>query len=311
MNFRSLIFIIALLSILNNCFLLTDTGIVIADDSNFRSVLDREGSEYSLVYFYRDGCIHCSNFKPTYNQLSELYSDTNLQLVHVDAKINRNIQNSIQIKSFPTIMLYDQNVHRFKWTYKGDRSIYDLVNFLEKHTKISPKLPEKTVIRVNDLSEYKSIIDENSKSSKGLIITFTAPWLQDWDSDLNTYEKLSKKFGDKLKFVVIDGTSEESSDLTSLFKISHFPTFIYKENIKDENFIILENFKGINEEILEAIISKKIGHNFESLEALKVAKLEGNVENEKERRKYGISYEEKPSERNFDDDELFKRLREL
>lgn len=82
-----------------------------------------------LLYFYMDGCGHCKNFTPTWDEFSN--SNTSNITTH---KIERsNAQDKLEtynINGFPTILLLDENNVKIK-EFSGERTIEGLQSFVD------------------------------------------------------------------------------------------------------------------------------------------------------------------------------------
>ena len=82
-----------------------------------------------LVYFYMDGCGHCKNFTPIWDEFCN--SNTSPITTH---KIERsNAQNKLEtynINGFPTILLLDENNDKLK-EFSGKRTVEGLQSFVD------------------------------------------------------------------------------------------------------------------------------------------------------------------------------------
>jgi len=93
-----------------------------------------------LVNFYAPWCFHSQALSPEYDILAGLYNTKGAKVIiaKVDATAN---DLSEQIEFFPTIKLYKAGDKSNPITYSGNRSIDDLVNFIEtggNRTSITP-----------------------------------------------------------------------------------------------------------------------------------------------------------------------------
>ncbi|CCE85795.1 Piso0_005426 [Millerozyma farinosa CBS 7064] len=115
--------------------------VVDLDERNFQKEVlsNRKGS--SLVAFTASWCPHCERLKPVWEKLANVIFDRDEQIkiaqVVTDLVPSEKIKEQFEIDSFPTILYFDPNkVHedglRRPEPYFGDRSLQDLVNFVNE-----------------------------------------------------------------------------------------------------------------------------------------------------------------------------------
>ena len=90
--------------------------------------LDGFGQPKELVYFHMNGCGHCKNFTPIWDQFSSSYSG-NLKLRKVERADAVSELEKYEVKGFPTILLLDGNGG--KKEFQGDRTIQGLESFIQ------------------------------------------------------------------------------------------------------------------------------------------------------------------------------------
>ncbi|WBW74475.1 ER protein disulfide isomerase [Schizosaccharomyces osmophilus] len=129
-----------------------DLTVVVADNYN-QVVMD--STKDVLVEFYAPWCGHCKNLAPTFESLAEEYADNkNVVVAKVDATEN---DLDVSISGFPTIMLFKANDKKNPLFYEGNRSLDDLLSFIEKHSSFKSTSETKA----EDANETK----ETSKGS--------------------------------------------------------------------------------------------------------------------------------------------------
>jgi thioredoxin-like negative regulator of GroEL len=87
-------------------------------------------AQKKVIFFSMNGCGHCQNFKPTWQQLMNKYSqDNSVELIEVSVDQNPEIVSKYKIRGFPTILMEIDG--KPKQTYQGNRSAEDVTNFIE------------------------------------------------------------------------------------------------------------------------------------------------------------------------------------
>ncbi len=61
------------------------------------------------VYFYSEDCPHCTVFEPVFKRASEMYGD-NMKFVKIFRQHNRELAESLNIKSSPTVLFFRDGV---------------------------------------------------------------------------------------------------------------------------------------------------------------------------------------------------------
>lgn len=85
--------------------------------------------KYVLLEAYAPWCGHCKKLEPIYTELAEkLAGETDLVLAKMDATENEH--NLMPVQGFPTLRLFTPG-STTPVDYNGDRSLKDLVKFLE------------------------------------------------------------------------------------------------------------------------------------------------------------------------------------
>ena len=87
-----------------------------------------------LVKFYSPYCGHCRKLAPTYEQLAIKYSDQKDKIRIAEFDMSMNDFTLFDISGFPTIILFKADDKSKPLVYEGDRSLEDLVKFVETYS---------------------------------------------------------------------------------------------------------------------------------------------------------------------------------
>jgi protein disulfide-isomerase-like protein len=89
----------------------------------------------TIMLFHADWCGHCQSFMPTFDKFSQNINKSKLNVVKFNADIDKKHISSFNVEGFPTVMLHDPKSKRFI-DYTGDRSMGDLVKFINENSNI-------------------------------------------------------------------------------------------------------------------------------------------------------------------------------
>lgn len=81
-----------------------------------------------LVYFYMNGCGHCKNFTPTWDEFCSANSSSIKTYKFEQAQVREKI-TEYNISGFPTILLLDENNAKID-EYSGERSVEALTSYV-------------------------------------------------------------------------------------------------------------------------------------------------------------------------------------
>ena len=89
----------------------------------------------TLLLFHADWCGHCQHFMPTFDKFGGAINKSKLNLIKFNADKDKKYIDSFKIDGFPTLLLNDPKTKKFI-AYNGDRSINDLVKFVNENLNI-------------------------------------------------------------------------------------------------------------------------------------------------------------------------------
>ena len=86
-----------------------------------------------LVYFYMNGCGHCKNFTPIWDEFCSANSTTIKTYKFEQSQAQEQIR-SYNISGFPSILLLNENNSKID-EYNGARTVEALKNYVNNHAK--------------------------------------------------------------------------------------------------------------------------------------------------------------------------------
>jgi len=89
----------------------------------------------TLLFFHADWCGHCVRFMPTFDKFAKNINGGKLNIVKFNADKDPNYIKSFNVEGFPTILLHVPKENKYI-NYNGDRSITDLVKFVNENNNI-------------------------------------------------------------------------------------------------------------------------------------------------------------------------------
>lgn len=103
----------------------------------------QDSSKDVLVEFYAPWCGHCKKLAPVFDELGSLYSSVPSVIVaKIDATAN-DVPPKLNIRGFPTIILFPADKKDTPVEYQGSRTLDDLAQFIHTHASQKFELPTK------------------------------------------------------------------------------------------------------------------------------------------------------------------------
>ncbi|KAI3635495.1 hypothetical protein MIR68_006133 [Amoeboaphelidium protococcarum] len=198
--------------------------------SNFDTVVD--GSKNALVEFYAPWCGHCKKLKDTWDQLGDAFAaSSDVVIAKVDADAHRDLGSRFGIQGFPTIKWFPKGVTSDPEDYKGGRTLDDFAKFIQDKTGVGAKLPESSVIVLDDDNFDKVVKNE----SVATLVEFYAPWCGHCQQLAPIYEKLAKAFENEPGCQVAKLDATVSPKVAELYSIQGYPTLKFFPYGKDKS----------------------------------------------------------------------------
>lgn len=107
--------------------------------NNRQPILKNYKDKLVLIKFYTNWCGYCVRSIPDYEELSRKYkNDKKVVIAQMDAEKNSDLIQHLNkfnnwpgVNGYPTILLFKNNLYLAQ--YKGDRSVVDYIDFLNKY----------------------------------------------------------------------------------------------------------------------------------------------------------------------------------
>ena len=121
-------------------------------DATLNQVLSQ--NEFVMLEFYTEGCPHCEEFAPIYEEFGKSVKSPGMNLLVTKIDGNKNELSSTEwgIQGFPTIKFVNLK-NDIKLDYHGERSVESMMKFIDN--KINRK-----ILPVTDLTHFKTLEQE-------------------------------------------------------------------------------------------------------------------------------------------------------
>jgi thiol-disulfide isomerase/thioredoxin len=93
---------------------------------------NKNSSKKRMVFYYADWCGHCTNTKPEWQKLEDMYKNddsVSIEKVNEESMSNQD-KSSLKIEGYPTIILF---VNGNAFPYEGARSASNFKSFIDKN----------------------------------------------------------------------------------------------------------------------------------------------------------------------------------
>ena len=82
-----------------------------------------------MIEFYAPWCGHCKKLEPIYEEVGRHLSNSNINVIKIDATKYSKSANSFDVRGYPTIKFVTENT---VYTFHGERKATDIIEFVEK-----------------------------------------------------------------------------------------------------------------------------------------------------------------------------------
>lgn len=104
---------------------------------NYNEVLG-DVSKDIFVKYYAPWCGHCKNLAPTWEELAEVYTGTDVVIAHIDHS-NNDVETAVEIEGYPTLFFYPANGEidektglRKPVVFSGARDLTSFIEFIKE-----------------------------------------------------------------------------------------------------------------------------------------------------------------------------------
>lgn len=231
---------------------------------------------YTVLYFYAPDCMYCNAFNPDFVYLNGLYKDNDeLAFAKVNGRVETQIADLFEVKSFPTIKLYDAKMKKIAH-FGEKRTLFNLERFIRDFSGANPDetSAEMLIEQITSVSELDNLATEKEHILIAFVSKRSSEWLKYYFPN-HFYQELSKGYPNVTFSLVF--ADETGGDIMERYEVSNFPSllFISPEGIKtfntfSTNSITNNNLDGENvQEFLSRPGTMKESFSFASLEELK------------------------------------------
>jgi len=104
-------------------------SVVDLTDDTYNSAIS-DGKVY-FVKYYAPWCGHCKRLAPTWDELGDAMSGTNVVIAKVDCTVSKSVCTGAGVQGYPTLKLVQNG--KVKEDYRGSRDLTALKSFAAKH----------------------------------------------------------------------------------------------------------------------------------------------------------------------------------
>uniref|UniRef100_T1KBH9 DnaJ homolog subfamily C member 10 n=1 Tax=Tetranychus urticae TaxID=32264 RepID=T1KBH9_TETUR len=176
-----------------------------------------------LVDFYAPWCPPCMNFMPEIRKTSKTLGST-INFGTVDCTIHSTLCRKYNIRSYPTLILYNQSSpHQFFGNHKSA----DLIDFIQD--TLNPPVESLTATNFGE-----KVLDRDSETI--YLVDFYAPWCRPCQEFAPVWRKIAKLMKPETNVKVADVNCQDQLDLCSSQGVKTYPTIRLYPSKRDSRF---------------------------------------------------------------------------
>ena len=166
-----------------------------------------------LIFMYAPWCGWCKRIAADYIKVADHFANENMiDITTIDSTVHTLTHPKLQIRGFPTVVLFKKNDKDNPVEYNGDRSSADMIKFVKANVdNIKLNITDSNENSIITLTNnFKEVVMDNNKN---VIIMFFAEWCHWCEKMLPDYKKLPDHFKDSnyLSIVVANGPNNKDS----------------------------------------------------------------------------------------------------
>lgn len=252
MHLLRIIFLIVQFAVLN-------AAVLDLNDQNRNQIISN--SQYSLIYFFKDNCKACNQFKPTFEQLSQYYDNSaSFQILQCDSGVNRNTKRVFQISSFPSVILY--NPHSKKvLKFTETKNLINLINFINDNTDAINDEIDSKVQNIEMISEN---MVENLQNSLIVLTMSHLPEWEEYEFPSHEYQQLAYQYPNIKFHIIFVDLVDNINEFLSHYKISNFPSVVYLDGKSNHHkFKLFKTFSFnhmSNDKLSPSMVTEFLAH---------------------------------------------------